>query len=118
MALVNFWLIKFSSTRGTNKGHALAVISMFLSMLWILFWYALESMVASVPRTPIFLVFVTLRPHWTEASITLKTGIENNLLILVSGDKSIRFRPHLNVQSEDIDNKPDENLNEDPNENN
>ena len=29
--------------------------------------------------------------------------MKNNLLILVSGDQSIRFRPHLNVTSEDID---------------
>ena len=28
---------------------------------------------------------------------------KNNLLILPSGDKSIRFRPYLNVIKEDID---------------
>ena len=29
--------------------------------------------------------------------------LKNKLLILTSGDRSIRFRPHLNVTSDDID---------------
>ena len=29
--------------------------------------------------------------------------MENKLLILTSGDKSIRFRPHLNVGEKEID---------------
>ena len=29
--------------------------------------------------------------------------LANKLLILPSGDKSIRFRPHLNVNKEEID---------------
>ena len=29
--------------------------------------------------------------------------LKNNLIILGSGDKSIRFRPHLNVSKVDID---------------
>ena len=42
-------------------------------------------------------------PSSTERDELWSQLMKNNLLILVSGDKSIRFRPHLNVKSEDID---------------
>jgi L-lysine 6-transaminase len=42
-------------------------------------------------------------PSGTERDELWAQLMKNNLLILVSGDKSIRFRPHLNVKSEDID---------------
>ena len=42
-------------------------------------------------------------PSATERDELWAQLMKNNLLILVSGDKSIRFRPHLNVKSEDID---------------
>ena len=42
-------------------------------------------------------------PSSTERDELWTQLMKNNLLILVSGDKSIRFRPHLNVKSEDID---------------
>ena len=42
-------------------------------------------------------------PSGTERDEVWSRLMENNLLILVSGDQSIRFRPHLNVKSEDID---------------
>jgi len=42
-------------------------------------------------------------PSGTERDEVWNKLMENNLLILVSGDQSIRFRPHLNVKSEDID---------------
>ena len=42
-------------------------------------------------------------PSGTERDELWHKLMENNLLILVSGDKSIRFRPHLNVTPEDID---------------
>tara|TARA_Y100000994_G_scaffold84364_1_gene69578 strand:+ start:631 stop:1956 length:1326 start_codon:yes stop_codon:yes gene_type:complete len=42
-------------------------------------------------------------PSGTERDELWTQLMKNNLLILVSGDKSIRFRPHLNVKSEDID---------------
>jgi len=42
-------------------------------------------------------------PSGTERDELWSQLMKNNLLILVSGDKSIRFRPHLNVQSEEID---------------
>ena len=42
-------------------------------------------------------------PSSTERDELWSQLMKNDLLILVSGDKSIRFRPHLNVKSEDID---------------
>jgi len=42
-------------------------------------------------------------PSGTERDELWTQLMKNNLLILVSGDQSIRFRPHLNVKSEDID---------------
>ena len=42
-------------------------------------------------------------PSGTERDELWAQLMKNNLLILVSGDKSIRFRPHLNVKSDDID---------------
>ena len=42
-------------------------------------------------------------PSGTERDEIWNKLMKNNLLILASGDKSIRFRPHLNVMSEDID---------------
>ena len=42
-------------------------------------------------------------PSGTERDELWAQLMKNNLLILVSGDKSIRFRPHLNVKSEDIE---------------
>ena len=42
-------------------------------------------------------------PSGTERDEVWNRLMENNLLILVSGDQSIRFRPHLNVKSADID---------------
>ena len=42
-------------------------------------------------------------PSGTERDELWTQLMKNNLLILVSGDKSIRFRPHLNVKPEDID---------------
>ena len=42
-------------------------------------------------------------PSGTERDELWSQLMKNNLLILVSGDQSIRFRPHLNVKSEDID---------------
>ena len=42
-------------------------------------------------------------PSGTERDELWSKLMQNNLLILVSGDQSIRFRPHLNVTSDDID---------------
>ncbi|MAJ45358.1 MAG: L-lysine 6-transaminase [Candidatus Marinimicrobia bacterium] len=42
-------------------------------------------------------------PSGTERDDLWKEMMNNNLLILPSGDQSIRFRPHLNVTKEDID---------------
>ncbi len=42
-------------------------------------------------------------PSSTERDELWSQLMKNDLLILVSGDNSIRFRPHLNVKSEDID---------------
>ena len=42
-------------------------------------------------------------PSSTERDELWSRLMQNNLLILVSGDQSIRFRPHLNVNKEDID---------------
>ena len=42
-------------------------------------------------------------PSGTERDDAWTEMMKNNLLILPSGDQSIRFRPHLNVTKEDID---------------
>jgi L-lysine 6-transaminase len=42
-------------------------------------------------------------PSCTERDHAWGKMMENNLLILTSGDQAIRFRPHLNVSTEDID---------------
>ena len=42
-------------------------------------------------------------PSGTERDDAWSEMMKNNLLILPSGDQSIRFRPHLNVTKEDID---------------
>ena len=42
-------------------------------------------------------------PSGTERDHAWGKMMENNLLILTSGDQSIRFRPHLNVTTKDID---------------
>ena len=42
-------------------------------------------------------------PSGTERDELWTQLMKNNLLILVSGDKTIRFRPHLNVKSKEID---------------
>ena len=42
-------------------------------------------------------------PSMTERDELWSKMLENKLLILPSGDKSIRFRPHLNVNKEEID---------------
>ena len=42
-------------------------------------------------------------PSGTERDHVWSKMMENNLLILTSGDQAIRFRPHLNVTTEDID---------------
>ena len=42
-------------------------------------------------------------PSGTERDNVWNQMMKNNLLILPSGDNSIRFRPHLNVTSSDID---------------
>ena len=42
-------------------------------------------------------------PSGTERDHAWGKMMENNLLILTSGDQSIRFRPHLNVTTNDID---------------
>jgi len=42
-------------------------------------------------------------PSGTERDHVWKKLISNKLLILASGDQSIRFRPHLNVTREDLD---------------
>ena len=42
-------------------------------------------------------------PSGTERDRVWTKLMEDNLLILVSGDQSIRFRPHLNVTGSDID---------------
>ncbi len=42
-------------------------------------------------------------PSGTERDDAWAEMMKNNLLILPSGDQSIRFRPHLNVTKEDID---------------
>jgi len=42
-------------------------------------------------------------PSMTERDELWSKMLENKLLILPSGDKSIRFRPHLNVNKQEID---------------
>ena len=42
-------------------------------------------------------------PSSTERDHAWCKMMENDLLILTSGDQAIRFRPHLNVSTEDID---------------
>ena len=42
-------------------------------------------------------------PSGTERDHAWGKMMENNLLILTSGDQAIRFRPHLNVSTQDID---------------
>ena len=42
-------------------------------------------------------------PSMTERDHVWRKMMENDLLILTSGDNSIRFRPHLNVLKDDID---------------
>ena len=42
-------------------------------------------------------------PSGTERDEALDLMMENKLLILPSGDQSIRFRPHLNVTKNEID---------------
>ena len=42
-------------------------------------------------------------PSGTERDHVWGKMMDNNLLILTSGDQAIRFRPHLNVSTEDID---------------
>ena len=41
-------------------------------------------------------------PSPTERDKLISILLENNLIILPSGDKSVRFRPHLNVTEEDL----------------
>jgi L-lysine 6-transaminase len=42
-------------------------------------------------------------PSGTERDHVWGKMMDNNLLILTSGDQAIRFRPHLNVSTEDMD---------------
>ena len=42
-------------------------------------------------------------PSATERDHAWSKMMDNNLLILTSGDQAIRFRPHLNVSTEDMD---------------
>ena len=42
-------------------------------------------------------------PSGTERDHAWGKMMEKNLLILTSGDQAIRFRPHLNVSTQDID---------------
>ena len=42
-------------------------------------------------------------PSMHERDDAVNSMMKNKLLILPSGDNSIRFRPHLNVSKEDID---------------
>ena len=42
-------------------------------------------------------------PSGTERDHVWNEMMKNNLLILPSGDQSIRFRPHLNVTTNDLD---------------
>ena len=42
-------------------------------------------------------------PSMTERDELWEKMMENKLLILPSGDKSIRFRPHLTTNKEEID---------------
>ena len=42
-------------------------------------------------------------PSGIERDKLISKLYENKLLILGSGDQSVRFRPHLNVTKEDID---------------
>ena len=42
-------------------------------------------------------------PSSTERDKVCSKAIDEKLLILASGDQSVRFRPHLNVKKEEID---------------